>query len=240
MPYRRLPNTDQARLRALEAAISRCEDQSFGNQVVSFSVLLEVRNFCDIFSTQLNQYQKVLENQINANKQYQQITANARMYISHFIQVFNLAVIRGDIKSEHKRLFQLEPDVHIVPDLSTDTAILEWGKNIIDGESERIRNGGTPIYNPPISKVKVHYEIFKEYNGKHKLHQAITSQNRSKLVKLREKCDELILDTWNQIEEKFRNEEASQRLKKCQEYGVVYYYRKNERKDLDLELGLLF
>jgi len=236
MPYRRLPNTDQARLRALEAAISRCEGQSFANQVVNFAAILEAKGCCGIFNAQLNQYQKVLENQINSNKQYQQIIANARMYISHFVQVFNLAVIRGDIKSEHKRLFQLEPDVHIVPDLSTDTAILEWGKNIIDGEGERIRNGGTPIYNPAISKVKVHYEIFKEYNGKHKLHQAITNRNRGELVKLRKKCDELILDIWNQIEEKFKNEEPSERLKKCQEYGVVYYYRKDEKKDLELEL----
>lgn len=237
MPYRRLPNTDQARLRALETAISRCESQSFANQIVSFSTIFEAKNCHNAFGTQLNQYQKVFENQVNSNKQYQQIVAAARMYISHFIQVFNLAVIRDDIKSEHKRLFQLEPDVHIVPDLSTDNAILKWGKNIIDGESERIRNGGTPIYNPPISKVKVHYEIFKEYNGKYKLHQTITNQNRGKLVKLREKCDELILDIWNQIEQKYKNEESSERLKKCQEYGVVYYYRKDEkRKDLELEL----
>jgi len=230
MPYRRLPNTDQARLRALEAAISRCEGQSFANQVVSFSALLEAKSCCNTFGTQLSQYQKVIENQINANKQYQQVVANARMYISHFIQVFNLAVIRGDIKSEHKRFYRLEPDAHTVPDLSTDVALLEWGKHIIDGEGERIRNGGTPIYNPTITKVKVHYEIFKEYNGKHKLHHSITNRNRGELVKLRKRCDELILDMWNQVEEKFKNEEPLERLKKCQEYGVVYYYRKEEKK----------
>jgi hypothetical protein len=233
MPYRRLPNTDQARLRALETAISRCEGQSFGNEVVSFATIFEAKNCCSVFGSQLGQYQKVLENQINANKQYQQIVANARMYISHFIQVFNLAVIRGDIKAEHKRLYRLEPDTHIVPDLSTDSAILEWGKHIIDGESERIRNGGTPIYNPAISKVKVHYEIFKEYNGKHKLHHDITNRNRGGLVELRKKCDDLILSIWNQVEEKFKNEEPSERLRKCQEYGVVYYYRKGEEKFID-------
>jgi len=230
MPYRRLPNTDQARLRALKTVITRCEGQSFGNEVVSFALVLETKNFYRIFDNQLSQYQKMLENQINANKQYQQMVYNARMYISHFIQVFNLAVIRGDIKSEHKRLYRLEPETHNVPDLNSDTAILEWGKYILDGESERIRNGGTPIYNPPISKVKVHYEIFKEYNGNHKLHQNITNRNRGGLVELRKKCDELILNVWNQIEEKFKDEKPHSRLKKCMEFGLVYYYRKGEKE----------
>ena len=235
MPYRRLPNTDQARLRALKTAIIRCEGQSFGNETVKFATIMEAKNCCNIFENQLNQYQKVFENQVNANKQYQQIVANARIYISHFIQVFNLAVIRNDIKAEQKRLYHLEPDTHIVPDLSTDATILEWGKYIIEGEGERIRNGGTPLYNPPISKVKVHYEIFKEYNTTHKLHHTITNRNRGELIELRKKCDDLILSIWNQVEEKFKDEEPSERIKKCQEYGVIYYYRKGEERFLVLK-----
>lgn len=230
MPYRRLPNTDQARLRALTAVIKRCENQSFGNETVSFSTITEAKNFHILFNNQLTQYQKIFENQVNASKQYQQMVYNARMYISHFIQVFNLAVVRGDIKPEHKILYNLDPEVHNVPDLSSDNAILEWGKHIIDGENERVRNGGAPIYNPTISKVKVHYEIFKEYNATHKLHQNITNRNRAELVELRKKCDELILNIWNQVEEKFKNEEPYTRMKKCQEHGLVYYYRKGEEK----------
>ena len=230
MPYRRLPNTDQARLRALTAAIKRSESQVYGNETVNFSTIMETKNFFPLFNTQLAQYLKIFENQVNANKQYQQIMYNARMYISHFIQVFNLAVIRGDIKQEHKILYHLDPEVHNVPDLSSDTAILEWGKCIIDGENERLRNGGAPIYNPTISKVKVHYEIFKEYNTSHKLHQSITNRNRAELSKMREKCDELILSIWNQVEEKYKDEKPYARLKKCQEFGLVYYYRKGEKE----------
>ncbi len=230
MPYRRLPNTDQARLRALKAVILRCDGQAFGKEVVAFSTVLDAKNFYRIFDNQLSQYQKTFENQVTANKQYQQIVQNARMYISHFIQVLNLAVIRGEIKAENKLLYHLDPQTNQVPDLSNDTAILEWGKYIIDGENERIRNGGVQIYNPTITKVKVHYEIFKEYNTTHKIHQNVTNRNRNELVELRKRCDEIILDIWNQVEEKFKEEEPYTRLKKCQEYGVVYYYRKGEAK----------
>lgn len=230
MPYRRLPNTDQARMRALKQALKRSENQSFGDQVISFGTILEARNFCGIFETHLYQYHRTLENQVKTNKECQQIVQNARLYISHFIQVFNFAVIRGEIKKENKLLYQLDPDNHTVPDLSTDSAILHWGKCIIDGENERVRRGGVQIYNPAITKVKVHYERFKEYHINHKLLHNTTVRNRAELAALRTKCDDIILDIWNQVEEKFKDKEPFIRLKKCEEYGLIYYYRKGEEK----------
>ena len=229
MPYRRLPNTDQARLRALRTAILQADNQEYGDQVVTFKTMIEAKNYLNGFEKQLIQYQQMLESQISANKSYQQIVHNARLYISHFIQVFNLSVIRGDIKKEHKLFYNLDPSIHIVPDLSTEGALLKWGKCIIDGENERLRNGGLPIYNPTIAKVKVHYEIFKEYKSNQKLHQNTTNRNWEELVSLRQKGDSIILDMWNQVETKYKNEKPYSRLIKCQTYGLVYYYRKGEK-----------
>ena len=229
MPYRRLPNTDQARLRALRTAILQEDNQNYGDQIVSYKAIIEAKNYLGGFEKQLVQYQQTLESQVSANKRYQQIVHNARLYISHFIQVFNLSVIRGDIKKEHKLFYNLDQNIHTVPDLSTEAALLNWGKCIIDGENERFRNGGLPIYNPTIAKVKVHYEVFKEYKSTQKLHQNTTNRNWEELVSLREKGDAIILDIWNQVEAKYKDEKPYTRLLKCQNYGLVYYYRKGER-----------
>jgi len=230
MPYRRLPNTDQARLRALRTAIQQSDKQSYGEQVVTYKVIHEAKTYLGGFEKQLIQYQQTLESQISANKRYQQIVHNARLYISHFIQVFNLSVIRGDIKKEHKLFYNLDPNVHTVPDLSTEAALIKWGKCIIDGENERLRNGGLPIYNPTIAKVKVHYEVFKEYKSTQKIHQNTTNRNWEDLVGLREKGDTIILEIWNQVEAKYKDEKPYSRLQKCQNYGLVYYYRKGEKE----------
>jgi hypothetical protein len=230
MPYRRLPNTDQARLRALRTAILQADKLSYGDQVVVYKTIHEAKTYLSSFEKQLSQYQQTLESQISANKRYQQIVHNARLYLSHFIQVFNLSVIRGDIKKEHKLFYQLDPNVHTVPDLSTEAALIHWGKCIIDGENERLRNGGLPIYNPTIAKVKVHYEVFKEYKSTQKLHQSSTNRIWEELVNMRAKGDEIILDIWNQVEAKYKDEKPYSRLMKCQSYGLIYYYRKGEKE----------
>lgn len=230
MPYRRLPNTDQARLRALNGAIQKTNETSFNEQFVSFKTINEAKSFLSVFEKQLFQYQQTWESQVSANRRYKHIMFNAHMYISHFIQVFNLSVIRGDIKKEYKALYGLDMSAHILPDLSTEAALLKWGKCIIDGENERMRKGGIPIYNPTIAKVKVHYDIFKEYQATQKFHQSATARNWEELNSLREKADAIILDIWNQVEEHFANCKPYDKLCKCKEYGLIYYYRRGEKE----------
>ena len=217
-------------MRALRTAIRRGSQQTYNEQVITFASVREAENFLNVFEKQSILYKQTFENQVNANKKYQQVLSNVRMYISHFLQVFNLSVIRGEIKKEHKLLYQLNPDVHNLPDLSTEAAILEWGQNVITGENERVRHGGLPIYNPTIAKVHVHYEMFKEYKSSQRLSQATTNRNWEELVNLREKGDKIILDIWNQVEDFYKDYSPYNKLIKCQQYGLVYYYRRNEQK----------
>ena len=162
MPYRRLPNTDLARLHALQNAVQRAQGADYTEQVIPYKTLSELQRFLVSFENVVMQSKDNYKTSVNANKQYRHIVQNARMYISHFIQVLNLAVIRGEIKREQKLLYGLDPLNHVVPDLSTEEGILEWGKKIIEGFYEK---------ELPYAK-----------------------------------------------------------MMKCQYYGVIYYYRKGERK----------
>lgn len=230
MPYRRLPNTDNARLKALTTAVRKANEADFTEQVISFKTLNEARSFLTIFESQVQQYHQTFETKVTSNKRYKHILSNARMYISHFIQVLNLAVIRGDIKKEQKELYHLDVNNHTLPDLSTEEALLIWGKNIIDGENERLRHGGFAIYNPTIAKVKVHYDIFKEYQMTQKLHKNTTTRTWEEVEGLRTKADTIILDIWNQVEDYYKLSKPYEKLCQCQAYGLIYYYRRGEEK----------
>ena len=230
MPYRRLPNTDLSRLHALQNAVQRAQSADYTEQVIPYKTLSELQRFLVSFENVVMQSKDNYKTSVNANKQYRHIVQNARMYISHFIQVFNLAVIRGEIKKEQKLLYGLDPLNHVVPDLSTEEGILEWGQKIIEGEQKRMANGGFPIYNPAINKVKVHYDIFCEHQRQHSFHLQNTERVHGNLDQLREQADNYILMTWNLVEEYYKDLLPYAKMMKCQLYGVIYYYRKGETK----------
>jgi len=231
MPYRRLPNTDQARIRALLKAVEKGELFNVYNESpFSMKTLNDAQNFLIRFEQAHDYYKQCYNNQIASSQKYQGNVKMARLYVSHFIQVLNLAVIRSEIKEEHKKLYGLEPEDYAVPDLTNEASIIKWGDNIIKGEKERTRHGGAPIYNPTIAKVCVHYEIFKDGYDQQKHFQWQTTRSLELLAALRGKADEIILDVWNQVEKFFENLSGAERMDQCQNYGVVYYYRTGEKK----------
>ena len=230
MPYRRLPKTDQARLRALQRAIQQAGNAAYNDQAVSYKTLTEAQRFLMQYENQVAQYHANFDSKVTANKQYRHRVRNARMYISHFIQVLNLAVIRGEIKRSQKELYSLDPKSNTLPDLTTEEGLMEWGQNIIDGEMKRTSAGGFAIYNPSINKVKVHYEMFKEDYTSHILHKKKHSRVFEDTETLRKQADAIILDIWDQVEAFYKDELPYAKLQKCEAYGMIYYYRTGEPK----------
>ena len=203
MPYRRLPNTDQARIRALKAVVVKGDLYNIYDLAVSLKALTDARNFLIRFEAAQAYYADCFERQARAGRKHQAHVKMARLYISHFIQVLNLAVIRSEVRVAHKEYYGLEVKNHTVPDLSSESALAEWGRKIVDGESKRITQGGIPIYNPTIAKVRVHYDIFMDSYEKQKNLQSLTARSLDVLASMRAEADRLILDLWNQIEKKF-------------------------------------
>ena len=142
MPYRRLPNTDQARIRALKAVVAKADTHYLYDLAVSLKTLTEARNFLMRFEAAQSYYAQCFERQSQAGRKHQANVKMARLYISHFIQVLNLAVIRSEVRAAHKSYYGLPADSSNVPDLSTEAALVEWGRKIIDGETKRTSQGG--------------------------------------------------------------------------------------------------
>ncbi|WP_319504605.1 hypothetical protein [Bacteroides graminisolvens] len=232
MPYRRLPNTDQARIRAMEKLLEKVGMISVSEMAVSLNTISKIRGLLNRFRRLSEYYKDCFDNQSKASRKHQENTKLARLYISHFIQVLNLAALRMEIKPAQKNYYGLQPNVHNVPDLISEAALMEWGEKIIVGEMKRTSEGGIPIYNPTIAKVKVRYDIFVESNERQKNLQRLTAESLEDVTLMRPQVDELILDAWNQIEDYYKDmPDVDKRLDLCREYGIVYYYRAGEKKD---------
>jgi hypothetical protein len=228
MPYRRLPNTDQARLRALDRAYHVFVMEGSSKIPYSEETLQNLQVFLPKFQHALINLDAARNNQIKKNKEFTECSRKARMYISHYIQVMNMAISRNELKPSIRSFYELEDFENAVPPLTSDKDLLKWGKTIIDGDLQRIRNGGNPFYNPSIAVVKVHYERFAESYIYQKNLQNITDRYSSQVNQLRDDADRLILQLWNEIEETFNFGSEQEKRENASKYGVVYVFRKHE------------
>lgn len=228
MPYRRLPKTDAARLKALKTVLDCNDIYTVRNRIVDWQVLNRCRPAYDRLLTACEQYRVCMMAQKRKTGQMEKLQRNAAMFLSHFIQVLFLAMERGEIKPRYKQLYGFAESDAAVPNLKSAESLLEWGQKVVDGERERLRGGGLPIYNPTIGKVATHIDIFRDAYNEQRLRQRHTAAALAAVQRLRPEVDAVLLDLWNQIEAYFASEPPEVRYAECRKLGVVYYYRRKE------------
>lgn len=228
MPYRRLPNTDASRLRALKTLLESNDIYTVRNRFIDWKTLNRAQPAYDKLLTASEQYRLCYAAQLRNTGKGDKLQRNATMYVSHFLQVLMMSVERGEIKKSSLKLYGLEEDCNALPNIKNVSGLLEWGRLAVEGEKARIKKGGRPIYNPTIGMVSTHLDIFRENNEQQKRLQDRTAQALENLKKIRPEVDGVLLELWNQIEAKFKNEPPEVRFTECRKYGVVYYYRRKE------------
>ncbi|MGQ8337439.1 hypothetical protein ACUNWD_12880 [Sunxiuqinia sp. A32] len=235
MPYRRLPNTDQARQRAIEQALEKGKRTALTELAFSQQSLEKLQILYPHFSGAIRQLQSSKQTQFDRSNEYGNIFKKAKLYLSHFVQVLNFAILREEMKPEVREFYGLNPDTLNVPSLNLEKNVLEWGERIIEGERKRCMNGGSPIYSPSIALVKVHFESFQDAHRHMITLQNNTNRASQKMQDMRDRADELIQQVWNEVEERFSVFTSDVRREKAQEYGVTYVYRASELKKMEAE-----
>ena len=230
MPYRRLPNTDTARIRAMRAALEKGRDLPPGKLAFSPRNIVKLQGFLPRFEQGIMLHRQYLTNQSSKGRDYSESARKAKLYLSHFIKVMNMAVIRGDLPPETRAFYGLPTNDFSTPSLRCDKELITWGKRIIEGEENRIRKGGCPITNPTIAVVKVWYYSFIDARNYHKSLSARTLDLVEKSSCLRKEADEIILQVWNEVESAHSGLPEEKRITECENYGLVYFYRKNEQE----------
>jgi hypothetical protein len=243
MPYRRLPNTDSARIKALQTALKKGKDLPPFKLAFSQGTFTRIQSVLPGYEHALSENKTAYNLQVEKNKDYHKHLRKAKLYVSHFIQVINLAIIRGDLPASTRAYFGMDEDEKKLPSLQTDEELLEWGHKIIDGEKERRNASLTAITNPSIAVVKVFFDKFLDvYNLQNSLKKRC-QRAQSDLNEKRSMVDTVIQQLWNEVEDTFKDLPEELRRVKTLEYGLVYVFRKNEMehasmiKKLSLEVS---
>lgn len=235
MPYRRLPNTDVARLRAIEAGLDIGKRVALKKLAFSQQTLENIQTFYPLFLGAIRQLNISKQNQFDRSKEYSEVFRKAKLYLSHFLQVVNFAILRGEMKPEVVEFYGLKANSKATPPINLEAHVLTWGERIIDGEQKRIARGGSPIYSPSIALVKVHYEEFVEAYRHQKMLQNITNRASMRVAELRVQADQLIQEMWNEVEDSFSSLSDDEKREKAAEYGIVYVFRTSELKKIETD-----
>jgi len=195
------------------------------------------------FTNALTQYELDIKIESDKKKEYKQRLETARMYVSHFIQVLLLANERSEINGGIKFYGEIGNFNGKIPHLTSEEEILKWGKVIIEGEQKRIQNGGSAIYNPSIALVKIKVNDFNDAVIFQNNLKRNTLRSYDKMQDLRISTNEFISRIWTEIEENLQSDSVKHNRQLAQEYGIVYVFRRNEKKKMkpeDLQRDLLF
>ncbi len=238
MPYRRLPNTDTARLKALKAAYSKAKELPPFKLAFSQATYQKIQSFLPLFEKNITESRTTYNAQITKSKDYQLTLRKARLYISHFIQVLNMSIQRGEMPSTARIYYGISESDKCIPSLTTEESVFSWGERLIVGESERIRKGGSPVTNPTIAMVRVKFDQFKDAFHSQKTLKKSSQRNTMGLADLRVKADEIIAKAWDEIENSFKELTEEDKRKSAENYGVVYVFRKNELNKLIIPQAL--
>jgi hypothetical protein len=228
MPYRRLPNTDAARLRAMMIIFEKGKELPPHKLAFSSKTLVRVQKLLPQFEHGIHLLRQSVASQNKKSKDPNEVEKKARVYLTHFVRVMNMAILRGDLPANTRAYFGLATNEAAVPPLNTENELLTWGRRIIEGEEFRIKKGGSPITNPTIAVVKVRFEQFIDALRYYQTLNKKTLDYTLKNNELRKEADEIILAVWNEVEEHFSGLSEDNKRKECKEYGLIYFFRKGE------------
>jgi len=234
MPYRRLPNTDSARLKALHVAFTKGRDLPPFKLAYSQGSYSKIQSLIPSYEHALSEHKNSYNLQIEKNKEFHKHLRKAKIYLTHFLQVVNMAISRGELPSNTRSFFDMDEDEKKLPSLQTDEEIIFWGDKLIEGERRRQMKGLSPITNPTIAVVKVHVDKFKDfYNYQNSLKKRYIRAQED-LNEKRRAADQIIQQLWNEVENTFKDLPEELKREKAGDYGLIYVFRKNELNQINL------
>ncbi len=151
------------------------------------------------------------------------------MYCSHFIQVFNMCVRRGEYPAGHRSFYQLPFENEKLPLLQLEHQVTTVARNIIMGEQIRVTQGGAPMSRPSADEIEDIFVVYKNListgsNAKDALDNA-----QEDVQRLNKEANGVIKKVWREAEI-FYNEQPRPSMREHARRWGVEYARKGSKK----------
>ena len=240
MPRLRRPRTIKSRLLALFTALSKYNKVIADGGTPAFTVAVYnvLTALYPTFRQEAYERNDALYNQVSATRDKMTVLELLKMFISHFLQTFNNSVDRGFFKAEERTLFSIDVNDDTVPYLGSESEVVVWISNVMEGEQKRITKGLTPITQPSIGELGTAYADYQALDLTQSQYKDVYDNEQEDVEDMLVQVDDLIDDIWFEVQATFRKETPSSKRSNCREYGLVYESLPTEEPEEDvLPLG---
>jgi hypothetical protein len=208
MPSRRLPNTISAVIRTLTTARDAWAQYPAARLITAAHWAKLDPNAAPpsqltVFLKEAGDIPAALAAQAPLTDVFQKGLARLTLYVSHFHQVYDLGVTRGDFTAGGRAYYDRDVSATTLPDLSTASAVLEAAAKIGPGEAKRAAAEGAgykPMARPSADEVAaLHATVKAEYDASQSA-QAFTDQQQNELAALYPDAQKLAVSICNTVE----------------------------------------
>ena len=219
---RKLPISNLAREKALNSANTKIQNLPISVQVLT-AVLMAALNSLALAYTNASDAVSIEQAILSSGTVVKNEAVNQlKMFVSHFIQVFNLGVARGWYLASHRLFYKLDQTGTALPDLGTEADVIIWAQRLISGDAHRIAAGGAAMANPPIADVVAKLTLAEGLLRSQSTQKDVLDAAQEVLDNLNEEADLNIRQVWDCIEAYFGGESNASRRANSREFGVIY------------------
>ena len=241
MASRRLPNSTPAVLRTLRAAhdtylnTAIAADRAITAEQFALLNLAVPTSMQSRFIKESSDVDIAQATQSPLTSDLAQKAARLTMFVSHFHQVLDLGIARGDFAIGTRSYYGRDVSATALPDLSTYEAVADAAAKIATGEAARVLADGSgylAMALPSAGDVGTHEAAFLAAFAASQRAQVKTDEERADVSTLYPDAQALAVDLCDTIEFYYRKDpDPASRRAKCSRWGVVYFYEPNETPD---------
>lgn len=157
--------------------------------------------------------------------------ATATMYVSHYFQVFNLAVRRGVYQPADRALFGLPTSTADLPTLGSEAALTTWLTNIATGDAALTAAGRPAMVNPSAAEVAAKGADFDQQLTIRNAGVTGKTQSLGEVETLRPQVDELFEDIYAEVKHRNRKLSRSQWRDIARTHGFRFTNQRGEHPE---------
>jgi len=232
MPFRQLPASDPTRTQALQGALKKSTSTTGAAHLISAATTDALAAFQPKWEKEVAERADASGQQSASTQALTLAAGKLRMIVSHFVQVYQLGIARGDFAAAGRAVYELSVNEETVPNLDTEAALLLWADRIVKGDPRRATQfSEAPMAMPTAAAVGT---ALQDYNTKLAAQTDAKDQleaEQADVIALRAEADQVIRDVWDEVEFALRQLEAPTLRRRAREWGVVYAQRPGEPEE---------